>query len=199
MKLYSLLISFITISSCHQNDIQTIELNSPPIEFYIEKFANARETNLVLMIVNNHSDSTELLLYDLYTTCIMYVGDEFGYLVNPNKWKNITAPIYKTRIKSIDVYIESGMERIYKSTDRYTALLSELKGRIDICVERFNKDNDEFWVNPPKSSLQMPWKMIINSNGTQMTTMTSRREGHDDFYYETEIIRIDTNYMEKYD
>src|SRR5690606_32606044 len=145
MKFLPLILSLLTISSCSKNEIQHFELNSPEIESFIEKFANARETDLVLLSIINHQDSTEIFLSDLYSTCILYVGDEFGFLVDPKVWKNVTAPMYKTKVKDIDVYVESGMERLSKSTDRYAALLDELEGRIDICVERYDEVNDEFW------------------------------------------------------
>lgn len=198
MKIHLLITTLLILSSCAENEIQYFELNSPEIESFIEKFAQARETDLVLLSITNHQDSTEILLYDLYSTCVLNVGDHYGFLVDLKKWKNVTAPIFKTKVKDIDIYVESGMEKLFKSRKRYAALLEELKGRAGMCVQSYDAVNDEFLLNPPRTSTLMAWKMIINFDGTQMKTMTSTWETFNDLKYEEETVRIDTNYMEKY-
>ena len=198
MKLYKLGFLLLFLAACKQPEIQKIELNAPEIEKFIEKFAEARNIDLVLLRIQYTEDSTILHLDDLYTTCVINVGDEFGFLVG-DEWTNISAPMFKTKIKSIDVYIETGLESIYKSRKRYEAFIQELKGRIDICVESYDEKEDVFMLNAPRTSMLREWKMVINDNRTHMNTYTSRRDAYDDAHYEVERVRIDTNYMERYD
>lgn len=182
--------------ACRHQEIQSIELSSVEIKQYLEKFSVARDTDLILMRIASEEDSTMIYLFDLYSTCLLRIGDEYGYLIN-DKWKNITAPMFKTRVGESDVYIESGIELISKSRSRYNSLRKQLPGRVDFCVEKYDKATENFTLNPPRTSTLVPWKMVINREGTHMKTYTSKREGFDDFFYEIETIRIDTNYLEQ--
>lgn len=183
------------VGSCNQSSIETIELSSDEIRKFVVEFAEARNTDLILLKIENSFDSTTLMLFDLSSTCSMNVGDEYGFLVG-EEWKNITAPLFKSKIGSTDLYIESGIEVVYKSRKRYHQIRKELSGRIDLCVEKYDRNLDEFDVNPPRTSSLEPWKVVINQSGTHIRTYKSRNEGSENFHYEIEQIRIDSNYFE---
>ncbi len=199
MKLNILGFLLLLFFACKQSEIRIIELHTPKIEDFIVKFAKVRNTDLVLMRIQYVGDSTIIQLGDLYTTCGLNVGDEFGFLVG-EEWTNVSAPMFKTKINAIDIYIETGLESIYKSRSRYEEFITELKGRVSLCVRSYDEKEDVFMSDgAPRSTQLWDWKMVINNDLTHMNMYTSRREGYDDAHYEIERVRIDTNYQERYD
>lgn len=202
-----LLIAVLCEWSCDEKQsydtVDVVEIEQEAIRDFITEFANHRNTKLVLMNVRSDDRSVTFLLEDFYSSCQLDVGDEFGYRVG-NEWTNQTAPLFKTSIGKVTVYIQTGLEKILKSRGRYQSILEELDGQITICVETYSASEDSFSINPPRSSIQEPWKLEILNYGlngglfTKLITYRSVREAYGNFDFKIDTVRIDTNYRERY-
>ncbi len=58
----------------------------------------------------------------------------------------------------VQVYYETGAERMYPSRERYAQFLEETEGEVKKCVESYDSDNDSFQLNPPETSTKLPWR-----------------------------------------
>lgn len=177
--------------------ILEIEISSDTIRSIIKEFAAVRNTEVLLLKTEYSTDSTVIYLQDLYSSCLLNTGDQYGFLVD-SSWQNITAPMFKAKIESLVVYIESGVEQISKSKERYSQLLNELNGKIDLCVRSYDPEEDSFEITAPRTSQLVDWMIVVKNNGTYINTYRSKREGFDDFYWDKRTIRIDSNYNERY-
>lgn len=195
--------------SCNQADIDAnleiteIEISSQKIKDIISTVAHDRKTNIILMEIFNEDYSTTYELSEFYSTCQLNLGDPFGILVG-EEWMNITPPLYRSKVDTIDVYIVSGAELLNWSPERYEYMIKELKGRIDRCVYSYDKAEDSFSVNAPRTSLIMPWKIkvlkesTVGGEQTKAIVYEPQREGFDDLNYKIDTVRIASNYRERY-
>lgn len=185
------------------SEIQKINITIPELASFIQECAEVRQSKYMLVRVENYVDSIVYSISDLRSTCVLRIGDEFGYLVG-KEWTNVTAPLIKSYVGETIVYFETGIEPLIASRSRYAELVAAVRDDLDICIESYNESDDSFRFNAPRTSVQMEWRAVLldySMDGGNLTEMILCRpvdEGYDTAHYERSPVKVAKNYREKH-
>jgi len=165
MKYLELLFLFLfclVIYRCGKSPMfKKTSIGNSKVNKFLERYVNQSNYKVHELRIENNNFTPKFYLRDISNACELDLGDEKCLFIEEN-CQNLFAPLEYITFQEHYILINSGLERLIPSKERYKDFWKIMDGKLERCVLSYDIKNDSYEINAPRTSIACDWKFELN-------------------------------------